>query len=226
MKTNINIHNPHHKEDRLLTITIKLPILAIITLTSFLALSVQFTNTTWDPIKSIQELKTQHRRDEALDLLQFAKENHLCPTEELKPIEKDLSYGFTEKLKATVIDGIIKGEVYDTSSGIGAMAADLCLFGDIRDITIQTWNAIFHRDDFNGVTATLSGIGIAFSAMPMFGILSAAEKSTVKYVAKIPDINKGMLKRFLTGKVSKRESAEIYNLLKKTDGVSQEQLHA
>ena len=210
---------------RLITTTLKLPLLAMIALTSILTLSIQFTDTTWDPIKSIQVLQNKHRRDEAIDLLEFAKENHLCPAEELELIEDDLSSGFTERMKAVIIDGVIKGQVYDTPSGIGAMAADLCLFGDIRDITLQTWNALFHRNDFDGVTATLSGAGIALSAAPMFDVVSAAQKSTVKYVTRMPDINKGMLKRFLSGKVSKEQSAEIYNLLKKTDGVSREQLH-
>ena len=189
---------------KLISIIIKLPLLTLIALSSFLALSTHFRDNPWDPIKTIQALQQQHRRDEALVLVQLLKDNNIRPKEELDIIEQGFSYGFTEKMKAAIVDGAIKGQVYDTPSGIGAMVADLCLFGNIRDITIQAWNVMFHRDDFDGLNAALAGTGIALSAAPMFDMLSAVQKSTVKYVARMPDINKGMLKRFLTGKVSDR----------------------
>jgi hypothetical protein len=46
---------------------------------------------------------------------------------------------------------LIKGQVNDTYSGFGAMAADFCLFGDIWDLSVQTWNLLFDKDPLDGV---------------------------------------------------------------------------
>ena len=98
------------------------------------------------------------------------------------------------------------------------MAADCSLFGDLRDITKETWNLIFDQDDFNGVIAVLSGAGIAFSTVPLFDGLYAMNKNTAKYVARLPAcMNKGMLRSFLSGRTTQKESSAIYDLLKKTD---------
>ena len=98
------------------------------------------------------------------------------------------------------------------------MAADCSLFGDIRDITKETWNLIFDQDDFNGVIAVLSVVGIAFSTVPLVDGLYAMNKNTAKYVARLPAcMNKGILRSFLSGRTTQKESSAIYDLLKKTD---------
>ena len=124
----------------------KVTALSVIVMSPFWALIAYYSQNQWDPIKEIQRFMHQHRRDEAIDLVRFLMDNRLYAADELDRLEKEVSYGPLEKAKAFILDGAIKGQVSDTYSGIGAMAADCCLFGDIRDITIQTWNTFFDKD--------------------------------------------------------------------------------
>ena len=204
--------------------TLKVTALAIIMASSFLALTAQYGDNQWDPIQEIQQLKNQNRRDDAIDLVNFLKENQTHETDDLPKIEKEVAYSPLERAKAFVWDGAVKGNVNDTYSGIGALAADFCLYGDIRDITKQTWNLLFDQDNFDGVIGVLSGAGIAFSTVPLFDGLYAMNKNTAKYVARLPtSMNKGMLRSFLSGRTTQKESSAIYDLLKKTDGQFPEQ---
>jgi len=43
-------------------------------------------------------------------------------SEELKELERELEYTTFEKIKSFTWNGVIKGEVYDSYSGIGAKA--------------------------------------------------------------------------------------------------------
>ena len=204
--------------------TFKLTTLAIIITASFLALVAQYGDNQWDPIQAIQQLKTQHRRDDAIDLIQFLKDNRRYAGDKLASLEEEVKYGPLEKTKALIWEGVLKGQVNDTYSGMGAMAADFSLFGDLRDVTLQSWNILFNQKNFNGVLATLAGVGIAFSTMPLFDGLYAMKKNTAKYVARLPNcMNKGMLRLFLSGRTTQKESSVIYDLLKKTDGQSPKQ---
>jgi len=201
--------------------SLKVTALAMIVASSFLALTAQYGENQWDPIREIQQMKNQHRRDDAVDLVNFLKENQTHSTDELSKLEKEVAYSLLERAKAFVWDGAIKGQVNDTYSGIGALASDFCLFGDIRDITIQTFNLLFDQDNFDGVVGVLSGAGIAFSTMPLFDGLYAMNKNTAKYVSRLPTcMNQGMLRSFLSGHTSPEQSSAIFNLLKKTAGPS------
>jgi hypothetical protein len=198
---------------------LKVTTLAIIAASSFLALTNRYGENQWDAIQAIQQLKNQNRRDDAIDLVNFLKENQTHETDDLHKMEKEVAYSPLERAKAFVWDGVVKGNVNDTYSGIGSLATDFCLYGDIRDITKQTWNLLFDQANFDGVVSVLSGAGIALSTMPMFDGLYAMNKSTAKYVSKLPtSMNKGTLKSFLSGRASPEQSSTIYNLLKKTDG--------
>ena len=117
--------------------------MAIIFTASFLALVAQHGDNHWDPIQAIQQLKIQHRRDGAIDLVQFLKDTRTYSTDELARLENDVPYGPLDKAKSMLWEGVIKGNVNDTYSGLGAMAADCSLFGDLRDITKEIWNLIF-----------------------------------------------------------------------------------
>jgi len=198
---------------------LKVTVLAIIVASSFLALTKRYGQNQWDPIQEIHQLKNQNRRDDAIDLVNFLKETQTHEAYDLRKIEKEVAYNPLERAKAFVWDGALKGNVNDTYSGIGALAADFCVYGDIRDITKQTWNLLFDQDNFDGVVGVLSGAGIALSTMPLFDGLYAMNKSTAKYVSRLPTcMNKGMLRSFLSGHTSPEQSSTIYNLLKKTDG--------
>jgi hypothetical protein len=72
--------------------SLKVTALAIIVATSFLAIVAQYGNNQWDPIREIQQLKNQHRRDDAIDLVNFLKENKTYNTDELSIIEKEVGY--------------------------------------------------------------------------------------------------------------------------------------
>lgn len=217
------------QEERLLKtfcITLfKAAALALVVSASFLALTARYSDNHWDPIKEIQKLKDQHRRDDAIDLVNFLKDNRTYNAGELSKLKKEVAYSPFQRVKELVWDGAIKGQVNDTYSGIGAMAADFCVFGDIRDIGIQTYNLLFHQKNFNGVIGVLSGAGIAFSTLPMFDGLYAMSKDTAKYVSKLPvSMDKGLLKSFLSGQTSPKLSHAIYDLLKKTNGPFPERL--
>jgi hypothetical protein len=99
---------------------------------SGLALYIHQKSPDFDPVKEIQRLKKESRRDDALDMINFFKENKQANTDEIKNLEQDLAYSSAEKIKSFVWDGSIKGEVYDTYSGLGAISSDLVIFGDAR----------------------------------------------------------------------------------------------
>ena len=203
---------------------LKVTALAIIVASSFLALTNRYNENQWDPIQEIHQLKNQNRRDDAIDLVNFLKETQSYGSYDLHKIEKEVAYSPLERAKAFVWDGAVKGNVNDTYSGIGALAADFCVYGDIRDITKETWNLLFDQDNFDGVVGVLSGAGIALSTMPLFDGLYAMNKSTAKYVSRLPTcMNQGMLRSFLSGLTSPEQSSTIYNLLKKTVGRYPEQ---
>ena len=117
---------------------VKYPFVMLLIITSGTALYSQITGSLIDPIQRVQELKNQNRRQEALDLVQFYEENKTIDPQELKSIKADLEYTAIEKLKAVAM-GAVSGKVYDTFSGIGAIASDFFVWGDIRDLGIQTW---------------------------------------------------------------------------------------
>ena len=198
---------------------LKVMVLVIIVASLFLALTNRYGENQWDPIQEIHQLKNQNRRDDAIDLVNFLKETQTHEAYDLRKIEKEVAYSPLERAKSFIWDGAVKGNVNDTYSGIGSLAADFCVYGDIRDITKQTWNLLFDQDNFDGVVGVLSGAGIALSTMPLFDGLYAMSKNTAKYVSRLPTcMNKGMLRSFLAGHTSPEQSSAIYNLLKKTDG--------
>ncbi len=92
----------------------------LILISSGTALYFQITGSKFDPIKEIQKLQSQHRRDEALDLVQFYEENKTINPQKIKELKADLEYTPIEKLKS-IANGAITGRVYDTFSGIGAI---------------------------------------------------------------------------------------------------------
>lgn len=194
----------------------------LILISSGAALYFQLTGSFYDPVKTIQELQSQNRRDEALDLVLFHKENGIADMDELEPLEKDLEYSSFEKTKS-IADGAVTGRVYDTYSSIGAVISDLCVVGDVRDLGIQFWRYI-KDEEVDGLVAVLSGIGIVLSAKPMTDVMASYVKTVVKYMRKVPLKIDGYLKKLLKGRLSLRESTLVFDLLKKTNGPYLERL--
>jgi hypothetical protein len=186
---------------------------------SGLALYIHQESAGFDPVKEIQRLKSENRRDDALDMVKFFNENEQANTDEINSLEMDLEYSTAEKIKSLVWDGSFKGEVNDTYSGLGATFSDLILFGDVRDLAIQSWKYLSNDSDYNKTVMLLSGAGIGLSSTTFINGTDSLAKNTVKYVERFPGLaEKGVMKKFLSGKVSPKESEKLYDLLKKTNG--------
>jgi len=197
---------------------LKYPLLIVIILSSALTIYLNHTGSSFDPIREIQKLKSENRRDDALDLAKFYSENQTGDQERIARLQNDLEYSITEKIKSISWDGFILGRVYDSYSGIGAISSDLCIYGDLRDLGIQGWKRLTRADDFDGMIAILSAAGIGLSTTAFINGSNALAKSTIKYLKKVPEsINTGLLKKFLSGKFSPGECEKIWHLLKKTD---------
>jgi hypothetical protein len=152
-------------------------------------------------------------------MARFFKEIKIADQDKFAKIEKDLEYTAAEKTKSFFWNGAIRGQVYDSYSGMGAISADLCVVGDIRDLGIQGWKYLIGSQDFDGFVTVLSAAGIGLSSTPFLDGTNALVKNIVKYLKRIPvSINRGLLRKYLTGKVSPTESKKIWVLLKKTTG--------
>ena len=57
---------------------------------SGLALYIHQESASFDPIKVIQRLKAENRRDDALDMVKFFKENEQAKPDEIKALDMDL----------------------------------------------------------------------------------------------------------------------------------------
>jgi hypothetical protein len=195
-------------------------LLFIIIISSSLAIYMHHVGSAFDPVREIQRLKSENRRDDALDLARYFKENQIADQDKFARIEKALEYTAAEKIKSFFWNGAIRGQVYDSYSGMGAISADLCVIGDIRDLGIQGWKYLTGGQDFDGFVTILSAAGIGLSTTPFLDGTNALAKNILKYLKKVPgSINKGMLKEFLSGKISPANCKKIWGLLKKTSGV-------
>ena len=182
------------------------------------ALYFQLTESSYDPIKEIQKLQSQNRRDEALDLVKFYEENKTIDSQKIEELKGDLEYTSFEKFKS-IANGAITGRVYDTFSGIGAIASDFLVWGDVRDLSIQTYRYL--KDEKTDViVAVLSGVGIFLSVKPYADVTVSFAKNSVKYFRRVLSFggNNVILKKVLMGKLSLAESKMVFNLLKKTNG--------
>jgi hypothetical protein len=188
-------------------------------ISSATAILIDYKGSGFDPIAEIQKLRIENRRDDALDLARFYRENQTYNLQKFAEIEKDLKYTKTEKSISFAWNGYIKGEVFDTPSGMGAVTADLWIFGDIRDLCIQFWKCLTDAENTDGFVAFLSAAGVGFSTMPILDGTAALSKNAIKYLKKIPAaMNKGLLKKFLSGNVSAENGKKIWQLFKKTTG--------
>ncbi len=202
---------------------LKYLLLSTILLSSTVAIVIKYNGDQFDPIREIQKLRNENRRDDALDLARFFQDSKANQNQQFIELEKDLKYTGSEKIKSFTYNGAIKGEVYDTYSGAGAIAADLCIIGDIRDFGIQSFKYLSDEKDFDGLVLLLSTSGIGLSATPYLDGVNALAKNTVKYLQRLPsNLNRGILKKMLTRKISPTNCQKIWTLLKKTNSLSHE----
>jgi hypothetical protein len=189
----------------------------VILLSTALAIyTVESTNTDW-ATREIQRLKNENRRDEAIDLVEFLKNAEQGDAAELERLEKDLEYGPIEKFKSFYWTGAFKGEVFDAWSGLGAMTSDLFIFGDLRDIVMQTYKRAFKSNDFDAFVMLLSGAGVSLTCIPLADGVSALAKNMAKYVKRVSKMpTAGVLTQFISGKLSPMNTDKIWGLFKKT----------
>jgi len=189
-------------------------VLIFVIFSSGLALYIHYEGEDFDPVREIQRLKQENRRDEALDMARFFGKNETSDKEKIKELEKKLEYTTFEKIKSFSWNGVIKGEVHDFYSGIGAISSDLCVFGDIRDLSIQSWKYLTNDPEFDRLVMILSAAGLGLSSTPFINGCDSLAKNIIKYLKKIPRIaNRGVLKKFLSGKMAKGHYEKIWDLL-------------
>jgi len=187
-----------------------------IVLSSALAIYIHYKGE-FDPVREIQKLQRSNMRDDAHDMATFFMENKNGNPDKIRELEKDLRYTTTEKIKLFTWNGAIKGEVLDTYSGIGAISADLCIVGDIRDVSVQSWKYVMDRENFDKMVMLLSAAGIGLSSTPFLKGTRSLAKNTLKFLKRVPpSMNKGLLKKFLSGKFSKQSLNVTWGLFKKT----------
>jgi hypothetical protein len=198
---------------------IKTALLITIIISSMLALIIHYKGESFDPVEEIQLLISQERRDEARDMAEFFS-NSQDSTAAIKTLQKKLEYTTLGKIKSFIWHGVIKGEVTNTYSGIGALGSDMVVLGDMRDLGMEAWNYIKDDPDFDLVLLGLSLSGFVLSASP-FVHAPAVVKAMAKYIKRFPHLAKrGVVKLLASGKLSAHECSKIWELLKKTPVVS------
>ena len=192
-------------------------------LSSGLALYLSWTGDSFDPVREIEKLRNENRRDDALDMAKVFRESQAADNHDMEALEGNLEYTTGEKAKSFIWNGAIKGEVYDSYSGLGAISADLCILGDLRDLGIQSWKYVTDSKDFDRFVMLLSAAGVGLSSTGLANGCNALAKNTAKYLKNIPGVTKnGMLRRLMETKLTYKESERIWDLLKKTNGQSRE----
>jgi hypothetical protein len=81
---------------------LKFMLLFITIISSSLAIYMHHKGSAFDPIREMQRLKSENRKDDALDLIRFLKENEIADQGKFDQIEKALEYTTTEKIKSFV----------------------------------------------------------------------------------------------------------------------------
>ena len=76
---------------------LKLVLLFFVIISSLLAIYIYHKGSAFDPIREIQKLSSDNRRDDALDLVRFLRENQIANQDKFAKTEKDLKYTTSEK---------------------------------------------------------------------------------------------------------------------------------
>jgi hypothetical protein len=157
-------------------------LMMVVVITSAAALNIKTNAESSDLIKETQKLYSENRRDDALVLAKTFKGIDKWGNGELAKLEKQLEYSVTEKYKIALWDGVTKGEVYDHYSGLGAMIADMCLWGYIRDLAIEGYDFITRDSSNENAMMLLSGTGVSSFCYPIIDGASVLAKNMEKYL--------------------------------------------
>lgn len=194
---------------------IRFPLVIVLITACVFALYASEKGVDFDPVKEILRLREDNRRDDALDMLHVFRNGKSMDSATIKKLEQDLVYTPAEKIRSLVWDGAIKGVVFDKFSGIGAIGADLMVWGDIRDILKQSWNYMIDRESYDQLVMILSAAGVGLSSTTFVNGGVALAKSTIKYLKRVPDLaKKGLLSRFLSGKMTPSNAEKVWTIFK------------
>jgi hypothetical protein len=194
-------------------------LVVIVVITSAAALNIRTNSESFDLIKGTKKLYSENRRDDALVLVKTFKNSAENVQGELTKIEKQLEYDTIEKFKSALWNGVTNGEVYDHYSGLGAMIADMYLWGYIRDFAIEGYEFIVRNSINENAMMLLSDTGVSSFCYPMIDGASVLAKNMEKYLKSSSNPpSGGLLRQYVSGDLSPIESHKIWLLLKKTTG--------
>ena len=194
-------------------------LMMFVTLTFAFTHIIKTQGNSFDLVKETKKLYSEKRRDDALVLAKTFKGIDKWGNGELAKLEKQLEYSVTEKYKIALWNGVTKGEVYDHYSGMGAMFADMCLWGYIRDLAIEGYDFITRNSSNENAMILLSGTGVSSFCYPIIDGAGVLAKNMEKYLKSSSNPpSGGLLRQYVSGDLSPTESQKIWLLLKKTTG--------
>ena len=123
---------------------VKFLLITFVIISSGAALYGQITGSQIDPIKAIVKFQTQNIRD----------------AQQVKVGD----YTAWQKFKSTVY-GAITGKICNEYSAWGAISSDYTIYGDLRDLVIQSWKYL-NDEEVDGVVLALSAYGVVLSTVP------------------------------------------------------------
>ena len=124
--------------------TVKLLLITFVIASSGAALYSQTTKSQIDPIKLVLSFQPENTREQ--------------------PPAMDGEYTTWQKLMST-INGAITGRICDRYSAYGAISSDYTIYGDLRDLVVQSWNYLTD-EEVDGVVLALSAYGVVLSVAP------------------------------------------------------------
>ncbi len=154
----------------------------------------------FDPVATATRFLDSGERDRALTAAEFGLENHLGDQDKLRQIQGRSAYTTAEKIRDVFWTGAVMGRVENTYSGLGTLAADLLIIGDVRDLTIQTLNKI-KGEEVDRIVTALAAIGVGTSLAGVTGVGAVADaalsliKNGAKYLKKFGGLAKHSLLR-------------------------------
>lgn len=205
---------------KLLTVT-SITLTVFFTLTTVTAILIKSRADSIDLAQKIKQLQTENRRDDALVLATTFKDSNANLSDELAKLHDQLKYSTAEKLKSALWDGMMKGEVYDHYSALGAVSLEMCLWSDIRDLAIRGYNFV-DRHLYNTDSLFPSGMVSPAFCYPIIDGPAVLSRTTVKYLDRLPKPpNTGIVRQFVSSDLGPINRQKIWQLFKKTTGPSQ-----
>jgi hypothetical protein len=123
---------------------VKLLLIAFVIISSAAALYCQITGSQIDAIKLVLKFQPENTRVES-------------------PVEEG-EFTWWRKVKSTMY-GAITGKICDEYSAYGAISSDYTIYGDLRDLVVQSWKYL-NDEEVDGIIIALSAYGIVLSVAP------------------------------------------------------------